>query len=238
MLLIVSILTAILIGLIVYILRKDQQRRYADIVNQGQHLPPIDLREQIEDITALDEPVIESDPVFIIPMQTPESAPVLPVTQSFNKQGHEQDKTPWKERCMSYRRNNQFEQALATAQEAWPQWQSYEQTAITLRALIKTHPDLNEAERTLRQLYRIAAEASYLYDRPSDQPSPRWQTIAQSTTRQHLDQQSYSWQHLGYLHLKLLNQTDIKNMTKLWGEPGQHLVPLLPGAAKSVILDL
>lgn len=67
---------------------------------------------------------------------------------------------------------------------------------------------------------------------------PRWQSIAQSTTRQHLDQQSYSWQHLGYLHLKLLNQTDIKNMTKLWGEPGQHLAPLLPGAAKSFMLDL
>jgi hypothetical protein len=43
MLLIILILTAILIGLIVYVLRKDQQRRYAEIVDQGQHLPPIDL---------------------------------------------------------------------------------------------------------------------------------------------------------------------------------------------------
>lgn len=241
MLVIILILTAILVGLIVYVLRKDQQRRYAEIVNQGQHLPPIDLHEQIDDITTLEEPAIESDPAIMITSQATESAPILSVIQApknrEEEQRLEQSPTPWKKRCKSYRNNNQFELALAAAQEAWPQWQSYEQTAITLRALIKGHHNLNEAESTLRQLYRIAAEASCLYDRPTGQPSPRWQTIAQSTSRQHLDQQSYHWQHLGYLHLKLLNPTDIKNMTKLWGEPRQHLSPLPPEAAESPMLD-
>jgi hypothetical protein len=166
-----------------------------------------------------------------------ESVPASTITQPVDEQVIAQEVTSLKERCKGYRSNNQFEQALAAAQEAWPQWQSYEQTAITLRALIKGHHNLNEAESTLRQLYRIAAEASCLYDRPTGQPSPRWQTIAQSTSRQHLDQQSYNWQHLGYLHLKLLNPTDIKNMTKLWGEPKQHQSPLSPRAAESLMLD-
>jgi len=230
MLVIILILTAILIGLIVYVLRKDQQRRYADIVEQGQHLPPIDLRAQIEDITAIAEPAIESEPAIFIPTQATESVPALPIpmTQALNERGHKQDKTPWQEQCKTYRRNNQFEQALATAHEAWPKWQSYEQIAMTLRALIKAQNNLDEADNTLAQLYRTAAEASCLYDRPSDQPSPRWQTIAKSVSRQHLDQLSLDWQHVGYLRLKLLTPTDIRNMTRLWGEPRQHLGPRSP----------
>jgi len=228
MLLIILILTAILIGLIVYLLRKDQQRRYAEIVDQGQHLPPIDLYEQIEEITASDTPAADAESAIMVATEATESVPVSTIAQPLKEHGNEREVLSWKKRCKLYRGNNQFEQALAAAQEAWPQWQAYEQTAITLRASIKSHHNLIENESTLRQLYRNAAEASYLYDRRSGQPTPRWQTIAQSTSRQRLNQLSYDWQNLGYLHLKLLNTTDIRNMTKLWGEPKQHLSPISP----------
>lgn len=196
MLLIILILTAILIGLIVYVLRKDQQRRYADIVEQGQNLPPLELLEQAEDSATTD----------------------VPGKATAKNTGKE----PWKERCKTHREHKQFKEAVAAAQEAWPQWQSYEQITLTLRAEVKASKSPAKAEQTIIQLYRAAAEAHVLYDRPPGQSAPRWQTVAQSTSRQQLEQLSYDWQNLGYLHLKLLTATDIKNMTKLWGEPLQH----------------
>lgn len=110
MLVIILILTAVLAGLIFYVLRKDQQRKYAEIVNQGQRLLRINLHEQIDDIRALAEPAIESDPAIMITAQATESALISSVIQSpknqVQEQMLEQSPTPWKERCKSYRSNN------------------------------------------------------------------------------------------------------------------------------------
>ncbi|MDP1757055.1 MAG: hypothetical protein Q8L38_06380, partial [Pseudohongiella sp.] len=118
-----------------------------------------------------------------------------------------------------------FQQALAAAQEAWPQWQSYEQTAITLRSMIKEleSSEKEKMDALLHTLYRKASEASFLYDRTVGQTTPRWQTIAQTTTKHDLEKLSFAWQSLGYRELKLLTATDVKNMIKLLGEPDHHL---------------
>ncbi|MDP3518579.1 MAG: hypothetical protein Q8S94_15560 [Pseudohongiella sp.] len=156
----------------------------------------------------------------------------LPIAQSITAQQDELnrdelncDELNWKERCKIFRNKKQFQQALAAAQEAWPQWQSYEQTAITLRSMIKEleSSEKEKMDTLLHTLYRKASEASFFYDRAVGQTTPRWQTIAQTTTKHDLEKLSFAWQSLGYRELKLLTATDVKNMIKLWGEPDHHL---------------
>lgn len=201
MLLLILILVAILIGLVVYVLKKEQQRRHIAMAEQDQTLPPVSLQ-------ATDT----------VQTKTVE----LPTTEIIKAH---RDELNWKERCKIFRDKKQFQQALAAAQEAWPQWQSYEQTAITLRSMIKEleSSENEKMDALLHTLYRKASEASFLYDRAVGQTTPRWQTIAQTTNRLELEKLSFAWQSLGYRELKLLTATDIKNMVKLWGEPDHHL---------------
>lgn len=206
MLLLILILVAVLIGLVVYVLKKDQQRRHIAMAEQEQILPPVSLQA--------------TDPAQSKIVE-------LSIVESITAQQDElnRDELNWKERCKIFRNKKQFQQALAAAQEAWPQWQSYEQTAITLRSMIKEleSSEKEKMDALLHTLYRKASEASFLYDRTVGQTTPRWQTIAQTTTKHDLEKLSFAWQSLGYRELKLLTATDVKNMIKLWGEPDHHL---------------
>ncbi|MDP2282548.1 MAG: hypothetical protein Q8L06_00300 [Pseudohongiella sp.] len=216
MLLLLLILVAVLIGLVVYVLKKDQQRRHIAMAEQEQTLPPVSLQT--------------TDPVQSNIVELPIAESITAQQDELNKNEPNCDELScdelsWKERCKIFRDKKQFQQALAAAQEAWPQWQSYEQTAITLRSMIKAL-ESSEQEKMgalLHSLYRKASEASFLYDRAEGQTTPRWQTIAQTTDRLELEKLSFAWQSLGYKELKLLTATDIKNMVKLWGEPDHHL---------------
>ena len=211
MLLLLLILVAVLIGLVVYVLKKDQQRRHIAMAEQEQTLPPVSLQT--------------TDPAQSKIIELPIAESITAQQDELNKDEPTCDELSWKERCKIFRDKKQFQQALAAAQEAWPQWQSYEQTAITLRSMIKAleSGEKEKMDALLHTLYRNASEASFLYDRAAGQTTPRWQTIAQTTDRLELEKLPFAWQSLGYKELKLLTATDIKSMVKLWGEPDHHL---------------
>ncbi|MDO9478043.1 MAG: hypothetical protein Q7L07_15145, partial [Pseudohongiella sp.] len=143
MLLLILILVAVLIGLVVYVLKKDQQRRHIAMAEQEQILPPVSLQA--------------TDPAQSKIVE-------LSIVESITAQQDElnRDELNWKERCKIFRNKKQFQQALAAAQEAWPQWQSYEQTAITLRSMIKEleSSEKEKMDELLLSLYRKASEAS------------------------------------------------------------------------------
>ncbi|TFH73141.1 hypothetical protein E3V39_07840 [Gammaproteobacteria bacterium LSUCC0112] len=182
-------------------LKKDQERRHKDMAENNQTLPPITLQEpEPEPVINLEQPLAEETPAQHLDLS-------------------------WKERCKTLRNLKLYPEALLAAQEGWPQLQSYEQAAVTLRAMIRTcdSTNLEQLNKLLKMLYQAACEASFLYDRPSGQASPGWQTVAQTTTRQDLQQHVFSWQLIGYKELKLLTATDIKKMIQLWGDPDQHL---------------
>lgn len=190
---------ALLIGLMVYALKKDQERRHKDMADQNQTLPPITLYEPEPD-NLLEQPLTEETATQHVDLS-------------------------WKERCKTLRNKKLYPEALLAAREGWPQLQSYEQAAVTLHAMIKTcdKTNLEQLNGLLTTLYQAACEASFLYDRPSGQTSPRWQTVAQTTTRHDLEKLVFSWRLIGYKELRLVTATDIKKMIQLWGEPDQHL---------------
>lgn len=207
MLFITIALSLTLVALIVLFLKKHQQRRLDDLAEREQSLPPLDLEPEIP------ATVTEATPDIVANAHADQSD----VTENIPKD--------WKEKCKELRQAQQFEQALICAEQAWPQSQSYEQTAVTIRAAIKQAQQAGspDAETWLQALYRAAAESSFLYDKVPGEPEMRWQTVARSYNRADLRLIPLPWNEIGVNELKLLTKTDRRLMIQAWGEPGQHV---------------
>jgi hypothetical protein len=207
-------LSSILIALIVIALKKHQ------LAEREQALPPLNLSaDEISHDASRDD----FEPSSVTQTASEIAEPESNVTGSISEQIDQLDKD-WKEACKEHRQAQRFDKALLYSEQAWPQAQSYDQTAITIRAAIK-HAQLDnlpDLEKWLQALYRAGAESSLLYDKVPGEPDLRWQTIALLYSRDEIGKITLPWLEIGANNLKLLTKTDRKLMTQLWGEPRQH----------------
>jgi len=205
MLFLFTCLCAALIAGTVVLLKKNNERRLQQIAEHEQHLPALDidldsLPTEIDDDEEADTAVANTVEIQQeMPLQVPETV-------------------NWKELVRSYRDNGHFEQAIAAAETAWPQWQYYEQVAITIRAAVrdskKSAPEMTGT--WLERLYRTAAEASLLHDRAQNASS------RPIITRTELGTIPLPYSEIGVDMLRLLTKTDRKQMQDLWGTPAHH----------------
>lgn len=207
------VLSLILIAVIVIALKNHHQQRQKYLAEQNLSLPPLDITpgSLLTDDSAA-------------PEQADETAITAEMDHGPIGEWQEGQKGEWKEQCREHRQAQRFDMAIQAAELAWPQWQSYEQTALSLRAALKQSSDLpsDQQQALLQQLYRCAAEASLLYDRLDGEPDMRWQAIARLYTRQQLHDIDLPWPEIGCNELKLLTKTDRRQMLHAWGEPHRH----------------
>jgi hypothetical protein len=246
MLFITLALSSILIALIVIALKKHQQLRHKDLAERDQALPPLHLSSEelssgeltpeklsseyvsAEDASSNDISSETTDVGFdpsSVTQTASAKAETEPNVSDFISVQLDEPAEDWKEACKKHRQAQRFDTALFYSEQAWPQSQSYDQAAITIRAAIKQaqrdeSPDL---EKWLAALYRAGTEFSLLYDKIPSEPDLRWQTIALLYTRDDLSKIALPWLEIGVNGLRLLTKTDRKLMTQLWGEPRQHM---------------
>jgi len=218
------ILALALLFAIVMILHRHQQRALSDAAEREQSLPPLEL----------DSPVHQSNDVVPPEVQPKVPADVVPEVQT----GPDDTDPPvnesvavatvkhadWKSASQALKDNGEYEVALLHCREAWPQWQSYQQAAVVIRAALK-QKGLTEQSRKewLARLYHMACEASFLHDKVDGLPSYNWQKLAELMSPEQLSNLETPWQELGCGKLRLLTKTDCSRMVKEWGEPAGHM---------------
>lgn len=123
---------------------------------------------------------------------------------------------------MHWRELGDYEQALACCGEAWPQWQSYQQAAIVMRAAIRTASTAELRNDWYNRLYHLAVQASLLHDRISGLPDLTRQQMIDKFSRQVIDGLGIPWQDVGCDQLRLLTKSDRKQLIALYGPPETH----------------
>lgn len=123
---------------------------------------------------------------------------------------------------MQWRELGDYEQALAYCGEAWPQWQSYQQAAIVMRAAIKAAPSEEIRKDWYDRLYHLAIQASLLHDRVKGLPDLTRQQMIAKFSRADIDALGIPWKNVGCDQLRLLTKSDRKQLTVLYGSPDGH----------------
>ncbi|CAM4020758.1 MULTISPECIES: hypothetical protein [Pseudoalteromonas] len=114
------------------------------------------------------------------------------------------------------------EKRLALAIENLPLPASFREAAIATRALIRDKRKQKiEYEEELALLYWLAAINSFSIPYSDVLKEPGYNVI-ESVPGKKLKELPFSYKSLGYNELELLNKTDIKWLSDLWGEPEEH----------------
>lgn len=200
------ILALALLFVIVMVLHRHQQRALTDAAEREQGLPPLEL----------DPPQDLAVPALTQAAHEETGAPEAPAALA--------QQEDWRSASQALKDAGEHEAALQRCRAAWPQWQSYQQAAVVIRAALK-QKDLTEQTRVmwLTRLYRMACEASFLHDKVEGLPNHNWQKLTRLTSPERLSELATPWQELGYRELRLLTKTDCINMTREWGEPATHM---------------
>lgn len=128
----------------------------------------------------------------------------------------------WRQRALALRQSADYEAALACCGEAWPQWQSYQQAAIVMRAAIKNADTNQERADWYDRLYQLAIQASVLHDKVDGLPNLSRQQIVDRFSRDDLEALGRPWKDVGYEQLRLLTKSDRQQLTALYGIPNAH----------------
>lgn len=114
------------------------------------------------------------------------------------------------------------EKRLALAIENLPLPGAFREAAIATRALIRDKRKQNiEYEEDLAILYWLAAINSFSIPYSDVLKEPGY-NVVESVPGKKLKGLPFSYKSLGYRKLELLNKTDIKWLSELWGEPEEH----------------
>jgi hypothetical protein len=229
------ILALLLTAAIVIVLHRFQESSRAKAADRDQSLPPLNLESR-------DAPAQQSVIEQPVAAEPPEHEQATPPTEA-EPAGHTDNRadsnpetnaelkdrdtpgfeapTDWKQQIQQLKESGDHEAALQVCKQAWPQWQSYQQAAIVIRAAIRSAGAEPPAE-WLARLYQLAAEAGFLHDKVEGLPQPNWQTLACRFTPADLNRMDFDWQELGHQRMRLLTKTDVRQMTTAWGEPAKH----------------
>lgn len=212
------ILALLLTAAIVIVLHRFQETSRANAADREQGLPPLDMETADQTESRETDNTMQADAAELT-HNTEVAEPVKETATT--EQPAPLPPTDWKQQSQQLKATGDYDAALQACQLAWPQWQSYQQSAVVIRAAIRS-ADSEQAEQWLKRLYQLAAEAGFLHDKVDDLPQPNWQTLARHFTRQGLSAMLFEWQELGYRHMRLLTKTDIRQMISAWGEPAAH----------------
>ncbi|MCG7564901.1 hypothetical protein MHM95_01155 [Pseudoalteromonas sp. CnMc7-15] len=114
------------------------------------------------------------------------------------------------------------EKRLALAIENLPLPASFREAAFATRALIRDKRKQKiEYEEELALLYWLAAVNSFSIPYSNVLKEPGY-NVVESVPGKKLKGLPFSYKSLGYNKLELLNKTDVKWLSELWGEPEQH----------------
>lgn len=114
------------------------------------------------------------------------------------------------------------EKRLALAIENLPLPASFREAAIATRALIRNKRKQKiEYEEELALLYWLAAINSFSIPYSEVLKEPGY-NVVESIPGKKLKALPFSYKSLGYTKLELLNKTDIKWLSELWGEAEEH----------------
>lgn len=111
---------------------------------------------------------------------------------------------------------------LQLAFENLPLPAAFREAAIALRALIRDRRKrMVGYERELGLLYWLGAVASFGLPYSERLREPGY-NVLESVPGETVANLRFEYSKLGYRELELLNKTDVKWMTELWGEPESH----------------
>ena len=126
----------------------------------------------------------------------------------------------WADQIKDYR--DDPEMRLRIAIENLPFPAAFREAAIALRAIIRDkRKNGAEYQDQLNQLYWLAAVNSFSvpYSEVLNEPGFN---IMESMPKSEIKNFAFKYEEIGYKNLALLNKTDIKWITELWGEPINH----------------
>jgi len=126
----------------------------------------------------------------------------------------------WADEIKDYK--NDPDMRLRTAIENLPLPGAFREAAIALRAIIRDkRKNSVEYVNQLNQLYWLAAVNSFSVPYSEILREPGF-NIMEIVPKSEIKNLSFSYEDVGYKKLTLLNKTDIKWMTELWGTPSNH----------------
>ena len=131
----------------------------------------------------------------------------------------------WRHLVLEMRKKEQIELALNLCKSKFPLYTAYREATLILKSILQNE-NLSPAkvQRTLSQLYKIAAIAELIHMKKSagPKPLPDKLKIVDITL---LNKIPIDYNNLGYLELPLLKKQDAKILVKHWGEPNKHESP-------------
>jgi hypothetical protein len=197
------LLLALLTAAVIALLHRFQLKNRTEIVDRTAPLTTVDLSF--------------GDPVDTAAPSPPpaEAMPDVPVFTAATPPAPSTDN--WQEQVKQLREAGNDEAAVALCREHFPRIQAFQQAAIIMRQLLRTHLEANRSVvHEMKELYRIAVMAD-LY-RNSNPVKP----VDALRTLQQLQQRDFDYNAIGTRHLRLLTKSDIRHLEQMWGRPRQH----------------
>lgn len=126
----------------------------------------------------------------------------------------------WADEIKKYRSDPAKRLRLALANLPLPA--AFREAAVAVRALIRAKRKASEPiEEDLSLLYWLAAVRSFMLDYAPRLQEPGF-NVVEAIPGERLRSLPYKYSELGYRELSLLNKTDVKWLTEVWGEPTSH----------------
>jgi hypothetical protein len=114
------------------------------------------------------------------------------------------------------------EARLELALENLPLPGAFREAAIALRALIRNaKKEGHDWKPLLQKLHQMAAYESFMLDYATRLEQPGY-NVMESVPGKTVTSLPYTYEHLGYRELRVLNKTDAKWLVESWGEPKSH----------------
>ncbi|MEZ5492119.1 MAG: hypothetical protein R3F50_17690 [Gammaproteobacteria bacterium] len=131
----------------------------------------------------------------------------------------------WQEQVQELKKQDRLDDALKLCQEQLPLWSAYQQASLIHRARLKLlSQEGRDIEGELKELYDIAAKASFLHDRVKGLPNLPLSQLKRVDLDE-VESLEMPYEQIGYNELRLIKKTDIKLLLEKWGKPQAHIKP-------------
>ena len=136
-----------------------------------------------------------------------------------------QNQSNWRQLALEMRKKNQIEPAFNLCESKFPLYTAYREATLILKSILQNEGlSQTKVQRTLSQLYKIAAIAELIYMKKSAGGTllPDKLKTMDITL---LHKIPFDYNKLGYLELPLLKKQDTRLLVSHWGEPDKHDSP-------------
>lgn len=144
----------------------------------------------------------------------------------------------WADKVKRLKQQGEVDEVIEICRRKLPLPAAFRELAMALRKRIKAlRKEGKSIEQSLKELYEIAAYERFLYGSPTVTLSehaghteagrtyPAFNVAEIAHKNKARSRLSFPYERLGYEHFELLNNSDIKLLVELWGEPNSHNHP-------------